>query len=270
MTMNRYRIWIFFSFAVLFSAPAHGQEASRDAGSGDAPENNLAKIEPYTGPPIYLPESVQVEATLVGKRVDKEAYGDGKPKIEREIATFSDDRMVNDGFYREYFPNGQVFLEAQYERGTPSGEWKYYHENGQIARTVKYENGKPTGEVEVRRADGNILAKRAYADGKRSGQWTVYNATGDKPLREEHYADGKPDGVWTVWYEDGTPAQESSFRDGKRHGLTTEWGKDGNKRAEVNFADGERDGKSTLWTPDGNTIEQTFRAGKLVSDAAAN
>jgi antitoxin component YwqK of YwqJK toxin-antitoxin module len=268
--MNRYPFLALLGVALLLSISARAQEAASPSQPTAAAAQESARIEPYTGPPIYLPENVQVEATLVGKRVDTQRYGDGKPKTEREIATFSDERMVNDGFYREYFSNGQLFLEALYKQGTPTGEWKYYHDNGQVARTVKYENGKPTGEVEARRADGTVEAKRAYVDGKRTGQWTVFNSTGDKPLREEHYVDGKPDGVWKLWYDDGTQAQETSFRDGKRHGITTEWNKEGTKTAEVSFADGVREGKTTIWMADGKVIEQMFRAGKLVPDSAAN
>jgi antitoxin component YwqK of YwqJK toxin-antitoxin module len=269
--MNRIAI----AFAVVFSVAqitnsARAQATSGSANSPAVANRETAKIEPYTGPPIYLPEKVQVDATWVNKQVNRQSYDDGKPKIEREISTFSDERMVNDGYYREFFANGQLFLEGQYERGTPVGEWKYYHDNGQIARAVNFEAGRPIGEVEVRRADGTIEAKRAYDQGKRNGQWTVYDATGEKPLREEHYVDGQPDGVWKLWHDNGKQAQETSFQKGKRHGITTEWDKEGVKRGEANFVDGLRDGKSTIWPADGKVIEQTFRAGKLVSQPVAN
>ena len=265
--MNRYPIFsTFVGIALLLPTSARSQEAKPAASA----ERNTAKIEPYTGPPIYLPEDIQVEATLVNKRVHTEPYDDGKPKFEREISTFSDERMVNDGFYREYFANGQIFLEGQYERGTPIGQWKYYHDNGQLAKTVNFEDGKPAGEIELRRADGTLDAKRTYNQGKRDGTWTAFDVTGEKPSREEHYVDGKPDGVWKIWFDDGKQSQEIAFRDGKRHGVSTEWDKEGVKRAEVNFGDGEKHGKSTLWTADGKVIEQTFSAGKLVSQPATN
>lgn len=265
--MNRYLVlFVLFGFALIVSASVRAQGAPSD--SKPPAERESATVEPYTGPPIYLPERVQVEATWVNKRVDTQRYDDGKPKTEREISTFSDERMVNDGFYREYFANGQLFLEGQYERGTPVGEWKYFYDNGQVAKAVKFEDGKPAGDVEVRRPDGTLEAKRTYNQGKRNGQWTAFDTTGEKPLREEHYVDGKPDGVWKIWYPDGKQAQEISFRNGKRHGLTTEWDKEGVKRGEVNFVDGQQDGKATFWTVDGKVIEQNYKAGKLVSEPA--
>ena len=269
MNRNTIVFAVVFSFA-LFANSVRAQVTSGSSNSRAGSDRETAKIEPYAGPPIYLPEKVQVEATWVNKRVDRQPYEDGKPKIEREISTFSDERMVNDGYYREYFANGQLFLEGQYERGTPVGEWKYFHDNGQLARAVRFEAGKPTGEVEVRRADGTVESKRAFNQGKRNGQWTVFDATGEKPLREEHYIDGQPDGVWKMWHDNGKQAQETSFQQGKRHGVTTEWDKEGVKRGEANFVDGLRDGKSTIWAADGKVIEQTYRAGKLVNEPAAN
>ena len=244
----------------LFFAP-HTFAQNADAGGRES-----ATVEPYKGPAIFLPETSEVEAQWVEKRVDVQEYDDGSPKTEREISRFSDNRLVNDGYYREYFENGKLFLEAIYERGTPTGEWKYYHDNGSLAKVVKYNEGKPEGEVELRRADGTLQAKRSYKSAKREGVWIVYDATGEKPIREEQYSDGKLDGVSKVWYDNGQLAQENNFKDGKRSGVSTEWDREGVKRAEVTFADNQRDGKSTFWTPDGKVIEQNYKAGKLVSE----
>ena len=244
----------------LIASLAHAQ--SKDA----AAERESAKIEPYKGPPIYIPEEAQVEAQWVEKRVDVQKYDDGQVKTEREISRFSDNRHVNDGFYREFYQNGKLFLEALYERGTPVGEWKYFHDNGQLSRTVKYDDGKPNGEIEVRRADGTLQAKRIYKNAKRDGQWLVYDDSGEKPSREDNYVDGKLNGVSKLWYDNGQLAQEIKLKDGQRHGVSTEWDKEGVKRAEVTFANGKRDGKSTFWTLDGKVVEQNYKAGKLVSE----
>jgi antitoxin component YwqK of YwqJK toxin-antitoxin module len=192
-----------------------------------------------------------------------------EPKRETAIIepyNFSENRLVNDGYYREFYENGQLFLAGSYERGTPVGEWKYFHDNGKPSKVVKYEDGKPNGEIEVRRADGTLQAKRLYKGAKREGLWITYDITGEKPLREENYVDGKPDGVSKRWHENGQLALETTFKAGKLNGVTTEWDKEGVKRGEATFVDGQREGKTTIWTPDGKVIEQNYKAGKLVTE----
>ena len=94
------------------------------ASAAEGDDQDAALIKPYEGPPIFLdqPESPP-PASLVEKRVDSEKYPDGKVRFEREIARYSDNHFVADGFYREFYPNGQKFAEGQYKNGQQVGAW---------------------------------------------------------------------------------------------------------------------------------------------------
>jgi antitoxin component YwqK of YwqJK toxin-antitoxin module len=227
------------------------------------------KIEPYTGPPIFLDEVKQVaEPTIVRTQTDSEKFPDGKIRIERDIAYFSDGHFEAHGKYREYYPNGQVFVEGQYKRGRQDGEWSFYYDNGKLNRKANFNNGKPDGAREIFRADGTLSAKRGFADGLRDGDWITYDATGKKPLSEEHYVKGKEDGVWKYWYPNGKQRQQISLKMGVRHGVTTEWDDKGEKRFEATFADGKLHGTATRWFPNGRKIVQQYEEGKLRSQSS--
>jgi antitoxin component YwqK of YwqJK toxin-antitoxin module len=227
------------------------------------------KIKPYTGPPIFLDEKEQVvEPQLVSTKVETETFKDGKPRIEREISLFSDNHYEANGKYREFYPNGQVFVEGQYNRGRQDGEWTYYYDNGKLNRKAKYNNGKPDGLREIFRADGTLMAKRSFANGQREGEWVTYDATGKNPIAEEHYKSGKEDGIWKFWYPNGKQRQQISFKEGLRHGATIDWDDKGQKRFEANFVDGKAHGTATRWLPDGRKIVQEFDQGKLVSQSS--
>jgi antitoxin component YwqK of YwqJK toxin-antitoxin module len=227
------------------------------------------KIKPYTGPPIFLDEEKQVaEPSIVRREMLTEKFKDDKIRIEREIAHFSDNHFEADGKYKEYYPNGQVFVEGLYRRGRQDGEWMFYFDNGKLNRKAKYDNGKPDGPREIFRADGTLAAKRGFADGLRDGEWITYDATGKFPLVEEHYVQGKEDGVWKYWHPNGKQKQQISLKQGVRHGVTTEWDDKGAKRFEANFAEGKLDGTATRWFPDGRKIVQEYEDGKLVSQSS--
>jgi len=227
------------------------------------------KIKPYTGPPIFLDEEEQVaEPVIMRKETLTENFKDGKIRIEREIAHFSDNHFEADGKYKEYYPNGQVFVEGQYRRGRQDGEWTFYFDNGKLNRKAKFNNGKPDGPREIFRADGTLSSKRGFADGLRDGEWITYDSTGKIPLAEEHYDKGKENGVWKYWYPNGKQKQELSLKQGARHGVTVEWDDKGEKRFEANFTEGKLDGTATRWFPDGRKIVQEYKDGKLISQSS--
>ena len=126
-----------------------------------------------------------------------------KSATSAQIARYSDNHFVADGFYREFYPNGEKFVEGQYKNGRQDGNWTYWHDNGKVQRKVNYNNGQPDGSWEVLNAEGAVVAKRGYKDGKRDGTWVVYDETGKQPLREESLRDGKADGTWKVWFPTG-------------------------------------------------------------------
>lgn len=233
-----------------------------------AQQQESVKIKPYTGPPIYLDEpEVVVKPTLVRHEKLEEKFPDGKPRIEREVAIYSDNNFEADGLFREYYPNGQLFVEGQYRKGRQHGEWTYYYDNGQLNRKANYVDGQPDGQWEVYRADGTLAAKRSFRNGQRHGDWIVYDSTGKQPLREEHYDNGKVDGVWKYWYPNGQMKQQLSFRQGERQGTSIEWDEKGQKRVEVNYQNNKLHGTATRWLPDGRRVVQQYQEGRLESQS---
>jgi antitoxin component YwqK of YwqJK toxin-antitoxin module len=255
------------SAVLIGTLSAFGQANTTRSSSADTQQESV-KVEPYTGPPIFLPETEQVVAkpAIVNRETIPEKYGDGKLRIERQVAHYSDNSFAADGTYREFHPNGKPFVEGQFKDGRQIGEWKYYFDNGKPNRTAKYKDGKPDGSWEVFRADGTLLAKRGFKDGKRDGEWITYDDTGKKPRTEEHYVDGKQDGVVKIWYPDGQQKLEWNFKNGKQDGKSTNWDEKGQKILEAEYTDGKLNGTATRWFADGKKVVQQYENGKLKSE----
>jgi antitoxin component YwqK of YwqJK toxin-antitoxin module len=218
--------------------------------------------------PIYLDEpKVIAEPTIVDKQTIKDQYADGKTRVEREVARFSDNHFEADGFYREFHPNGKAFAEGRFVRGRREGEWSFWYDNGQLNRKATYQRGQPDGSWEVFRADGTLSAKRSFKNGLRHGEWLSYDDSGKQKLSEEHYVDAQRDGAWRVWFPNGKPSQEASFKLGKQHGPAIQWNEKGEKVLELNYADGKLHGTASRLLPNGRRIVQQFEDGKLVSES---
>jgi antitoxin component YwqK of YwqJK toxin-antitoxin module len=257
------------AFAALLAASgiASAQDAAPAAASSNEPRRESVTIEPYTGPPIYLPEGeAPPPPTEVESRVVKENFpGGDKVRFERGVVRYSDDTIVSNGPHKEFFSNGQLYVEGAFDKGKAIGKWVFHHENGKVAKEVTYKAGRPDGEVKLFNEEGKLVARREYAAGNRNGVWETYSDDGEQKLREENYKDGKANGAFRTWYTNGQLRQETQFVDGKLEGLATEWTRVGDKRAEVNFKNGLKDGVSRLWQADGKVIEQNFAEGKPVA-----
>ncbi len=257
---------------VVIGTLQHTSKAANDTDDefGDLADTNLKResviIQPYKGPPIYLNEPpVPPPATIVAERKPHETkYKDGTIHIERQITRYSDDRIENDGMYREYFPNGQLFVEGEYVKGEQQGKWVYWHDNGQQCRTVNYQNGLPDGSWAVSRADGTLDSKRSFEAGKRDGEWINYDNTGELKLNLSNYRDGQPHGIWNEWFPSGQQKRDMQFKDGKREGKAIEWDGEGNKRAEAHYKDGKFHGLVSQWSADGEKFVQEFDQGRPV------
>jgi antitoxin component YwqK of YwqJK toxin-antitoxin module len=244
------------------------ESATAAAGASKRSVQERVKIQPYTGPPIYLEELEEVaEAKIVDRDVVNEEYEGGSPRVQRQVARFSDDHFEADGYYREFYPNGKPFVQGEFRRGRQHGEWTYSFDNGQLNRKATYNNGQPDGAWEVYRADGTLFAKRGFREGMRHGEWITYDATGKQPLREERYDNGKADGVWKFWYPNGQQRQEINFKQGKKNGVNREWTEKGEKRGEVSYLDDKLDGTTTVWLADGRKVVQQYKAGRLISES---
>jgi antitoxin component YwqK of YwqJK toxin-antitoxin module len=74
-------------------------------------------------------------------------------------------RWVRHGPFREFYPNGQVATEGEYEDGLQQGLWRDYHENGQVAAEGYFVDGAEDGVWQFWNAKGKMEETIVYRDG---------------------------------------------------------------------------------------------------------
>jgi antitoxin component YwqK of YwqJK toxin-antitoxin module len=188
---------------------------------------------------IYLKEAPPVPAASVARRQKvQEKFDDDSIRLEREIAQLSDDTIINDGSYVEYYHGGQKFSEGAFDQGVLEGVWKYWHENGQLCKAITYRDGKPHGKVEVFRPDGTLEAIQNYNAGIRDGEWVGFHEDGETKKVQFTFENGMMSGDRFTYYESGQERQKAQFKDGLLHGTMIEWDESGNKVGEATFSEG--------------------------------
>lgn len=191
-------------------------------------------------------------------------YSDGTVHSESDYVRMSNDEIINDGDYTEYYRNGNKFAQGTFKMGIHHGKWTYWHENGEQCKQVTFDNGKPDGTWKVYDEQGKLMAKKTYQDGVREGEWITYYPGGKQVQVKFNLKEGKLTGERIAYYKNGQERQRGTYIDSQPEGVVTEWDESGRKLVEVNFKNGKRHGKMTYWDEDGKPTVRNYDEGKLV------
>ena len=123
-------------------------------------------------------------------------------KDGKRINQYNIDTVKKEGYWEEYFSNGQLEYKGSYINGKEEGYWELYHENGKLYSKGEYKNGKEDGIWEDYYPDGNLHSKGSYKNGKRDGYWYEYWFNG-KLYSKGLYKNGKKSGILNKYNEYG-------------------------------------------------------------------
>lgn len=73
-----------------------------------------------------------------------EFYCDGTLKSKGEYLLGT---SIRTGKWKNYFPNGRVESEGEYENDSKIGEWIFYHETGNFKCSKIFKNGRQLKKV---------------------------------------------------------------------------------------------------------------------------
>ena len=142
---------------------------------------------------------------------------------------------------RDYYENGQLKLEHNYEDGKLHGLSKEYFENGQIKYIHNYKNGEYHGLLKGYYVDGKLKYEFNYKNDKKDGLCKDYFENGQLKF-EGNYKEGKRHGLCKNYYETGQLEIEENYKEDKRNGLHKDYYEDGQLRIESNYKEEKLNG----------------------------
>lgn len=197
-------------------------------------------------------------------------FPDKTPQSIWQVKVFSDNSEVKDGPYKEFYPDGNKFVEGRYVDGQKEGDWTFWGKNGKLLKTEKYRDGKLDGAWTLFREDGSKERDVSFKAGKREGKWVFYDAAGkNSPVEQHEYKASDRDGTWIKWYPNGNKQSEEHYVDGQIDGEQTRWYESGKQKEVQTFKNGVPDGKRIRWKENGEKIDEVeFKNGRPVTPDA--
>ena len=211
----------------------------------------------YSGPyRNKIPVGIHREFTPDGKVKNAFIYNDNGLKMSEGIV---DEAGNSNGKWKDFYPDGKVMAEGQYNTNRRTGVWKFYNEDGKLEQTGPYNNGRPDGLWTWYYDDGTILREEEYVLGQRDGAFTEY-AQGGEVITKGQYAEGEKNGEWI--FKSGNNNENGKYILGLRDGIWKSFYPDGKMRFKGNYIQGNPDGQQTYYFESGlPKEEQYYRMG---------
>lgn len=128
---------------------------------------------------------------------------------------------------------GQIIERYQMftEDSSRHGRTTEYFENGSIYAETNYNKGKIEGERTLFYKSGQVQIKEHYINGTFQGPYTAFYENGKIDVEGE-YINGSMEGVWKKFYESGELKEEVNFKNNEENGPFNEYYKNGADKAK--------------------------------------
>lgn len=94
------------------------------------------------------------------------------------------------GVAEEKYPNGIVKYKGFYRFGKKHGEWLYFYPNGNLWSEAEFNRDKMNGKSNVYYPNGKLNYSGFYKNDLKDSVWTFYDSTG-KETRKEIFKNGR-------------------------------------------------------------------------------
>jgi antitoxin component YwqK of YwqJK toxin-antitoxin module/tetratricopeptide (TPR) repeat protein len=212
----------------------------------------------------------------------------------RQRTSFGPDGS-REGYFEQFYADGQFEQTGFYHQGEPQGVWKSYSANGRLNQQREYNGGELNGSMLTYETGGKPTGEWVYAYGKLR-QAITYDSTGRVAQRQDlpatatellrHFpgsstqpavlnraglADGDYEGPQTWLFPNGKPEITMQMRGGKRYGTYRVQYANGQTSVEGEYLNGERYGLFSNYYADG-TLQNRGRylAGERVGEWTFN
>lgn len=124
------------------------------------------------------------------------------------------ERILSDGYYKEFSEDGHLIVESNYVDGELSGEWKKFYSSGELAWIVNYLDGYREGVYQHFYKNGQLKLEGKMLRNKKSGEERRYFENGQLEW-EGRYKDGNLDKNWLKFDGNGNVEAKLKFENGQ-------------------------------------------------------
>jgi antitoxin component YwqK of YwqJK toxin-antitoxin module len=195
----------------------------------------------------------------------QEWFPNGQIKIEAhliegvaDIHNLAQATWIFEGLCKAWDDQGNLIAEFNYEKGSLHNPAKYFFPSGKLQKIIPYEQGEIHGMLQAFDEEGNLIEQIPFVSGEKDGDATTYWSPG-RLLSEEIYERGR---LFNASYYDPSGKCISEVKSGR--GKQAQF-KDSQLQTLVSFFGGIPAGETQLFYPNG-----TLHCSYILEDGKKN
>lgn len=148
---------------------------------------------------------------------------------------------VREGEWKFYYRNQKPEQKGKYVKGKVHGSWIWYYENGKKRREETYRFGKEDGTIIEYDSLGTIITQGEYLAGLKDGEW--FYDLGDH-IEKGRFSGGEREAEWIYEFKsNGKLAFKGKYKNGLAEGKHVYYYRNGKKEMEGKYKNGLKHGK---------------------------
>lgn len=174
-----------------------------------------------------------------------------------------DENGLKHGYWKKYYPNGNLFYSGFFKDDKPVGILKRYYESGSLKAIMNFDNTGTYAKTKLYYEDGQLAAEGYYCNSVKDSLWKYYSYYDRTIISDERYKKGIKSGLSHKYYPNGNITEKTEWKDNVRNGVWEQYYEDGSQRLKGSYIRGKLSDDFIVYYPDGSLqIKGHYLEGK--------
>jgi antitoxin component YwqK of YwqJK toxin-antitoxin module len=174
-----------------------------------------------------------------------------------------DENGLKQGFWKKYYPSGNLNYSGFFKDNKPVGILKRYYESGNLKAIMNFDSTGTYAETKLYYEDGQLAAEGYYYNSLKDSLWKYYSYYEGSVISDEIFEKGIKNGMSHKYYPNGNITEKTEWKDNIKNGIWEQYYEDGSVRLKSAYNNGRLSGDFIVYYPNGSIhIKGHYLEGK--------
>jgi antitoxin component YwqK of YwqJK toxin-antitoxin module len=131
----------------------------------------------------------------------------------------TDSKGLKQGYWKKYYPNGNLMYKGFFRDDKPVGELHRYFESGALKVVMEFTGTNGDSRSVLYYENGKPAARGNYIGTAKDSTWEYYSFYDQSLKSKETYRSGRKNGFAFHYFPDGTVSEKTEWKDDKKNGI---------------------------------------------------
>ncbi|MBN2213077.1 MAG: toxin-antitoxin system YwqK family antitoxin [Bacteroidales bacterium] len=154
---------------------------------------------------------------------------------------------LKQGYWKKFYPNGNLMYEGCFKDDKPTGEMKRYFESGNLKAILIFDENTGYAKASIYYEDGALASEGYYLNSEKDSVWSYYSYYDHKLKSRETYKKGIKHGFSYEYYPEGGCFEKTQWKNNLKDGIWEQYYEDGSVRLRAAYIQGKLSGSFTAY-----------------------